>query len=605
MVALSSLGGAGWQFFDSNGTPLAGGKLYTYAAGTTTPAVTYTTSAGTPGTENTNPIILDSAGRVTAQVWLENGDIYKFALETSTGIPLWTKDNIPGIFADSILNATSVEYDPPFTGALTSGYTVADKLAQTVSVLDFGAVGNGVTDDTAAFNLATAAASAFSTNNYRGVHVPAGFYRLGAGNTFVTVRKGQTLSGEGFGATTIDASATGTNTVPTFRAANAGDVASGYPVEFANMLILGGPSGFANIEFSGFAGWKARDIFFSAPGIGITAGGGDGQVQNCIFDLGLNHIIVSGGNLLLSGNIHYLGSYHVTFGTACYDTTLSACQFEYFEYAGILISGGVGPKNIAVNGSNFIQNGQYATTQGAIFIISNNAEFTVSDCRFRNINGFGIKYSNGIGNTMIVDDCVFDQEKTLPIYDQGVNMGGIDCTNMQATISGCTFRNMQDNSILVGGAEIINVIIEACSFSNCVGGAADIVVTNSNPASRVYIKGCHSSRVLVSNTGSAVVSVIGCTDSSPTTVASAAAFPIGKTKDLFFVTGTTTITSILSDAGDAGRVITLLFQGAVTVTNSANLQLAGSVNFVSTANDTLTLFTIDGTAWYEQSRTLI
>jgi hypothetical protein len=173
MVALSSLGGAGWQFFDSNGTPLAGGKLYTYAAGTTTPAVTYTTSAGTPGTENTNPIILDSAGRVTAQVWLENADSYKFALETSTGVPLWTKDNIPGIFADIILTASAVEYDPPFMGAVTSGYTVAEKLAQTVSVMDFGAVGDGVANDTVAFQSAVDSGAA-------SVYVPgvAAYYRV-------------------------------------------------------------------------------------------------------------------------------------------------------------------------------------------------------------------------------------------------------------------------------------------------------------------------------------------------------------------------------------------------------------------------------------------
>ena len=43
---LSPLGGAGWQFFDNNGIPLAGGLLYSYAAGTTSPLATYTTSSG-------------------------------------------------------------------------------------------------------------------------------------------------------------------------------------------------------------------------------------------------------------------------------------------------------------------------------------------------------------------------------------------------------------------------------------------------------------------------------------------------------------------------------------------------------------------------------
>lgn len=139
MVALSSLGGAGWQFFDNNGVPLAGGKLYTYAAGTTTPATTYTSSSG--ATPHANPIILDSAGRVASEVWLASGTFYKFRLDTATDITIWTKDNIPGIFADAAVSAADVEYDPPYAGALTSGYTVEDKLAQYVSVKDFGAVG--------------------------------------------------------------------------------------------------------------------------------------------------------------------------------------------------------------------------------------------------------------------------------------------------------------------------------------------------------------------------------------------------------------------------------------------------------------------------------
>lgn len=94
-VNLSALGGAGWQFFDNNGVPLSGGKMYTYAAGTTTPATTYTTSVG--NVANANPIILNSAGRPSSQIWLDNNETYKFVLTTSDDIVLWTMDNIPGI----------------------------------------------------------------------------------------------------------------------------------------------------------------------------------------------------------------------------------------------------------------------------------------------------------------------------------------------------------------------------------------------------------------------------------------------------------------------------------------------------------------------------
>lgn len=91
-VSLSLYAGAGAQFFDNNGVPLAGGLVYTYAAGTTTPVVTYTSSSG--GTSNTNPIVLDSAGRTPAQIWLTAGSSYKFVLQTSLGVLIKTDDNI-------------------------------------------------------------------------------------------------------------------------------------------------------------------------------------------------------------------------------------------------------------------------------------------------------------------------------------------------------------------------------------------------------------------------------------------------------------------------------------------------------------------------------
>ena len=81
------------QFFDANGIPLAGGKLYTYAAGTTTPLDTYTTNSG--GTANANPVILDSAGR--ASVWL-GAAMYKFVLKTSVDVLVYTTDNIVGYY---------------------------------------------------------------------------------------------------------------------------------------------------------------------------------------------------------------------------------------------------------------------------------------------------------------------------------------------------------------------------------------------------------------------------------------------------------------------------------------------------------------------------
>jgi hypothetical protein len=98
-VFLSPIGGAGWQFFNNDGTVLAGGKLYTYIAGSSTPKTTYTTSAG--NIAHANPIVLDSAGRVPGgEIWLTSG-LYKFVLNTSTNVLIATYDNINGVGAAS------------------------------------------------------------------------------------------------------------------------------------------------------------------------------------------------------------------------------------------------------------------------------------------------------------------------------------------------------------------------------------------------------------------------------------------------------------------------------------------------------------------------
>jgi hypothetical protein len=245
-VNLSPVGGVAAQFFTNDGVPLAGGLIYTYLAGTNTPAASYTTNAGTIA--HSNPIVLDSAGRVpTGEIWLTDGISYKFVLSDANDTLLATYDNIVGInsnfinytgsqeiqtatagqtvftlttmqyqpgtgslsvFVDGVnqygpgaqyayvetsgtvvtfasglhvgasikftttqINASSygdafqISYTPPFTNSVATN--VGDKLSQYVSVVDFGAVGDGVTDDTTAFVAALAASNA--------VMIPANF----------------------------------------------------------------------------------------------------------------------------------------------------------------------------------------------------------------------------------------------------------------------------------------------------------------------------------------------------------------------------------------------------------------------------------------------
>jgi hypothetical protein len=104
-VFLSPVGGVAAQFFTNTGAVLTGGKLFTYAAGTTTPQVSYTTNAG--NVARTNPIILDAAGRVPdgGEIWITSAS-YKFVLKDSNDVLIATYDNISGIGVTTVINYT-------------------------------------------------------------------------------------------------------------------------------------------------------------------------------------------------------------------------------------------------------------------------------------------------------------------------------------------------------------------------------------------------------------------------------------------------------------------------------------------------------------------
>jgi hypothetical protein len=162
------------QFFDAAGNFLAGGKLYTYAAGTNTPLASYTDSSGLIA--NTNPIILGVRGE--ANVWL-NSNSYKFKLTTSDDVEIWTVDNIST--AEQLVNALKTQLAAP-NGSSLIGFiaddvtavatTVQAKLRESVSVRDFGASPTA----TPAQN-ATAIQNAldFASDKYR-VYIPGGEY---------------------------------------------------------------------------------------------------------------------------------------------------------------------------------------------------------------------------------------------------------------------------------------------------------------------------------------------------------------------------------------------------------------------------------------------
>lgn len=102
-----------FQAFDANGDPLAGGLVYTYAQGTTTPKATYSDKNCT--TPNANPVVLDSRGEAT--IYLDG--YYKILLKTAAGVTIWTMDNIVGIGYTALTGVTLADYGGDLAAAVS------------------------------------------------------------------------------------------------------------------------------------------------------------------------------------------------------------------------------------------------------------------------------------------------------------------------------------------------------------------------------------------------------------------------------------------------------------------------------------------------------
>lgn len=112
--------------FNDDGTFLAGGLIWFYQAGTSTPILAYT--GPDAATAWTNPIVLDQRGETGGEIWLAANNAYKMVVETppeygqAHGVVVSNFDNISGVNdpgTSTIQNWVAFAGTPTYTSATT------------------------------------------------------------------------------------------------------------------------------------------------------------------------------------------------------------------------------------------------------------------------------------------------------------------------------------------------------------------------------------------------------------------------------------------------------------------------------------------------------
>ena len=122
-------GSIGTQYFDSNGDPLAGGKLFFYETGTNTLATTYTSDGAT--VENANPVILSADGR---QPEIFFSGYLKCVLTDSNDVQIEERDPVGTISGDEYWIHEFPIATSSFTGTGVNNYYFIDMAGGSITL---------------------------------------------------------------------------------------------------------------------------------------------------------------------------------------------------------------------------------------------------------------------------------------------------------------------------------------------------------------------------------------------------------------------------------------------------------------------------------------
>lgn len=581
------------QFVDQNGVPLAGGFLYTYIAGTTTPLVTYTDSTGL--SNNTNPIVLDASGR--ASVWLST-NAYKFVLTDSIGNTLWTVDNV----------TSQSEFIQNGIGAVPR--SVQDKLLDLeVSVKDFGAKGDGITDDTAAIQRAVDACQTTITTPGRTVNFPSGTYRI---SSPINIIKGSIKLCGVRGQTSITV---GANNINVF-------VVGDGTLTTRNMCH--------DVIIEGFIFQPGQGLSNFTTGSCIFLNYTYNQTINDCYFYGYDGV---SNRLFNAITIYKTQSFYVT-----------KCTVTHFRNIGTQMSGGTILSELSIDG--YLDICEYTDCgSDCVFMGVGCAGIMLNRITAQGYSTWGIHINTNPGGNLGQNIFILQ-----PDLEADGTSGGIYleyCSNVQIIggwigVSAAAAKGVWFG-LNAGGCRMSNVIGAYCpvtvdgsanSISNCElssdGSLNPTAITVNASASYTQISGCRirqwatsgiafvgsPQNCLVSGiifkqvngqetTGQSFSSLLfpplisGCQTDASASVTSAASVVLHQGRNFYQFTGATTVTNMTA-LGNSQRVTVQAGAGGVTFANGGNMHLKTTPTTIP-AFSTMSLI-CDGTDWYEDGR---
>ena len=419
------------QFLDANGNPLAGGFVYYYIPGTTTFKNTYQNAALT--ILNSNPIILDSAGECIAY----GVGTFRQIVTDVNGNLIWDQPTVSILTNDS----ANITYIQGSSGSVTR--TVQSKLQESISVKDFGAVGDGVTNDRPA--IQTALNALLSTGGL--LKIPAGTYLLDATPLTCYNKSNISIIGDGMGATILTGPYGNGGGGPGGEHGgfiDFGDYTSSTTVlnnfRLADFSIQGSNSSTTNhmITFSGINGVVVERIEFSkgynevlycSSGSGSTIDRWtvrDCYFHDCIahYSYGINTNTLNASNILITGN-----------------------TFERIQWGMLVLGNNVvitNNKLVDINGTGIaIGESNFSATRSISSCVVSNNTFT----------GLGARLSGGYSEPRSRGIFVEAEEKA---YSDGSQENGIVVNSNTFTASKTSATNSIECIVVNGGAIISN-----------------------------------------------------------------------------------------------------------------------------------------------------